>query len=209
MDRMKNRIFILLVLSLGACTSTNLTFSSNPPGAEVITKPIGSGAEKVVGITPLNISTSEISDSTSGTGPLKVLVRKQGYKDKELLIPEMGADDMLIQVDLAPLPALEDTILLNKNLERIFQSQSYVQSKKFDDAIKLLEQVRNQVPQISATYEMLGGIYYLRGDRLKAIDNLQRAKALYPDSLEALSLLSRIKRADAIKPETPTGDQQP
>lgn len=198
----------IFLIILGACSTSKITLVTSPSGAEITSKPIGSGAQKKLGNTPLTISTNELSESTGGTGPLRIQLKKEGYIDRDILLPEMGAQDLRIQIDLAPRSILEDPIFLNRNIEKLFTAQALIQRKKLAEAKKLLEEVQKSIPQLSASYEMTGGINFLSGDRNQALYNLKKALELNPDSLEALSIIRKIQHDPAFKSATgPNGGE--
>ena len=184
------------LLGLAAC-ATSLEVSSNPSGADVVVKPLGSGAEKNLGKTPLTLNANDLEGVPSGGGPMRFRITKDGYKPLDLLVTDIGSSELKVNVDLEAGPGFENPAALNGHLERIFTAQQFIQMKKFDDAQKLLEAVRAQVPTLAVVHELLGGVYYLKGEKVLALDSFRRAIALNPNSIDALNMSSEISRDTA------------
>ncbi len=203
MDVRKNRLWLLgLMVAMSAC-STTLELSSNPSGADVVVKPIGSGAEKKLGQTPLTLRPSDLDGIPSGGGPLRFRLSKDGYKPIDVVVTDSGAADLKVHTDLEAGPGFDNPARLNSHLEQIFTAQQLIQIKKFDEAQKLLESTRLQVPTLAVVHELLGGIYFIRGEKVLALDSFKRALALNPNSVDALNMSAELGRGTAS--ETPTG----
>jgi tetratricopeptide (TPR) repeat protein len=74
--------------------------------------------------------------------------------------------------------------------------------KKFDDAQKILEGVRERVPTLSVVHELLGGVYFLKGEKVQALDAFKRALALNPNSVDAINMSESISRSTAADAST-------
>ena len=181
---------------LCACSST-VQVASNPSGADVWVKPVGSGTEKKLGQTPLNFKPSELEGVPSGSGPLRFRMTKDGYKPVDLIVTDAGASELSVNVDLEAGPGFDNPVVLNSHLEKIFTAQQLIQMKNFDEAQKILEGVRERVPTLAVVHELLGGVYFLKGEKLKSLDAFKRALALNPNSVDAINMTETLARSPA------------
>ncbi|MEO5666843.1 MAG: tetratricopeptide repeat protein [Bdellovibrionota bacterium] len=184
------------LLGLAACASS-IEVTSNPAGADVIAKPLGSGAEKKLGQTPLTLNTADLEGVPTGSGPLLLKITKDGYKPMDLLVTEMGSGTLKVSAELEPGPGFENPSQLNAHLEAIFTAQQFIKMRKYDEAQKLLEAIRAKVPTLAVVHELLGGVYFLKGDKVQALDAFKRALALNPNSVDALNMSDEISRSTA------------
>jgi len=208
-----------LMMALGAvltsaCSSTGLEVTSNPSGAEVTVKPLGSGLEKKLGQTPLTLKPDELEGVPSGSGPLRFKISKDGYQPVELILGDAGASDVKVHAELLAGMGFDNPVILNEHLEKIFLAQELVRRKKTDDAIKILEGVRDAVPGIAVVHELLGGAYYVKGDKTRARASFEKALVLNPTSTDALSMQKLLDApaapaAGGAAPVTPAAPSAP
>lgn len=190
---------------MSACSST-MQVSSNPSGADVWVKPLGSGAEKKLGQTPLTLNPSDLDGVPTGAGPLRFRMTKDGYKPIDLIVTDSGASNLMVSVDLEAGPGFDNPSALNGHLERIFTAQQFIQMKKYDEAQKLLEGVRERVPTLAVVHELLGGVYFLKGDKVLALDSFKRALALNPNSVDAINISDSLNRGAASEGSKPASE---
>lgn len=184
---------IACALIICSCSSTSVNFRSSPQKAAVSVKPLGSGANKNLGDTPLTVSAAEIEKEFQGSGPITVEFTKEGYKTVRMLITELSSLDLTLDVELQPASGLEDPVVLNAGIEKLFDAQRLIKTQRFDEALKLLDEVRRSSPQLSASYELLGGVYFLQGKKLEALDSYRAAARLNPRSTEATRMRDMIE----------------
>ena len=192
---MKLKLFIAMAsaLMLGACATTTVNFRSSPQKARVTVKPLGTGASKDLGETPLVISASEIDKEFKGSGPIQVEFVKEGYKPLKMLVTELSALDLTLDVELQPASGLEDPASMNAQIERLFEAQRLAKIQRFPEALKLLEDVKKTAPQLSASYEIEAGVYFLQNKKTEALDSYRAAAQLNPKSNEAIRMRDMIE----------------
>ena len=181
------------IVLLTACSSSSiLHLDTSPPQARVSVKPLGSGALKALGETPLSLPASQIESELGGSGPVTVNFSKNGYKSKEVLLSDISQLQQSVKVNLEPMSSLEDPSLVNAQIEDIFEVQRLIRVKKFDEALKVIGKLKDQAPHLSAPYEMEGGIYFVRGKLAEALDSYRNAVRLNPKSVEAIRMRDMI-----------------
>lgn len=187
--------FYILVASLGACSSTSVNFRSSPQKAKVSAKPLGAGAAKELGETPITISASELEKDLKGSGPLQVEFTKEGYKPTKILVTELSSLDLTLDVEMQPASGLEDPASMNAQIEKLFEAQRLVKVQRFPEALKLIEEIKKAAPQLSATYELEGGVYFLQNKKNEALDSYRAAAQLNPKSNEAARMRDQLEAA--------------
>jgi len=176
------------MIGLGSCASTSVNFRSSPQKASVSVKPLGSGAQRQLGETPLTLNASEIEKDFNGSGPLTVEFSKEGYKPVKILITELSSLDLTLDVEMQPASGLEDPASLNATIEKLFEAQRLVKVQRFDEALKIIEEIKKLAPQLSSSYELEGGVNFLQGKKSLALDAFRAAARLNPRSLEAVRM---------------------
>jgi tetratricopeptide (TPR) repeat protein len=177
-------LIILTVLSSG-CSSPKLTLLTSPEKAMVYAKSIGTGQKTFLGETPLTISHEKIESTYGGNGPIYIEFIKQGYMPFRVYVTELSLIQTEMRADLTPRTGLEDQAQLNGIVESMFESQRLTKIKRYDEALRVLNEVQDKVPFISSIYEMKGGIYYLRGSYRDAYDYYSKAVTLNPKNADA------------------------
>ncbi len=182
------KIALLMFASVfvSGCATTRVGMFTNPPGAQVFAKPVG-GRYVSLGETPLTVSADKIEKEYGGSGPVLIEFRKEGFQKSNTLITELSSQDLNITTELVPQVGLEDLQRINAIIETMFECQRLVKVGRYDEAMTRLKQLEKEAPQISITYEMQGGIYYLQKK--------------YPDSLDAyrLSIRYNPRNAEALR----------
>jgi len=193
--RLRTCHFCLLAIALGACSSTSVNFRSSPQKAKVSAKPLGTGAAKDLGETPLTVSASELEKELQGSGPLQVEFTKEGYKPTRILVTELSSLDLTLDVEMQPASGLEDPASMNAQIEKLFEAQRLVKVQRFPEALKLIEEIKKAAPQLSATYELEAGVYFLQNKKNEALDAYRAAAQLNPKSNEAARMRDMLEAA--------------
>jgi tetratricopeptide (TPR) repeat protein len=129
---------MLLAITQFAC-STRYLVKTYPAGAQVYTRDLTTNEKKLVGVSPV-----EIAGEAKLGDVFFVVVEKQNYKPKEILIRASEGETLAINAKLDPLTAEElaaQTALAEKKKEDEKPPQQPPQDpkKKMDDLIKELE----------------------------------------------------------------------
>jgi hypothetical protein len=182
----------LLVVS--ACASTSISLDSAPEKAVVTVKPLGGGASKTLGETPLTVKSENIETEFSGSGPLMVEFSKEGYKTKSVLITELSSMNINLKVSLEGQSGIDDPATMNAQIEALFEAQRLVRVRRFDEAMKLISGIKRAMPTLSSSYELEGGVYYMNGRYQDALDSYRQAVKLNPKSVEAVRMRDMLAK---------------
>lgn len=184
---------VFLLISCGS-KSTYITFESVPNGATVYVKPIDQMEYKAIGQTPLNFRADEIEKKYEGSGPISVEYRKEGYQSKKVMITELSAVDLKVKMELMAESGLEDQRRLNWVVDSLFEVKRLVSAKRYDDAIELLKKVKEAVPQVSAVYELEGGIYFIQNKLHAALDSYTMSVRYNPKNMESIRMKEFVEQ---------------
>ncbi len=210
---------IALVFVLGGmlsgCATTRLSLFTNPQGAKVYAKPLGTGRFENLGETPLQVTGTDIEKQYAGSGPIIIEFRKEGYQTSSTLVTELSSQDLVINQEMVPQVGLEDLQRINAIIETMFECQRLVKVGRYDEAMTKLKQLEKEAPQISITYEMQGGIYYLLKKYPDALDAYRLSVRYNPRNAEALRMRDMLEKkfnidrnrepANVTAPESPQG----
>lgn len=195
------RLFLIMIAGATTfgCATTRISLFTNPKGVQVYAKPLGSGRLQLLGETPLTVSASQIEKTYSGSGPVLMEFRKEGFQTETALITELSSQDLSINMEMVPSGGFEDLQRLNEVIETMFECQRLVKVHRYDEALKRLHDIKKQLPQISIIYEMEGGIYYLQRRYQDALDVYRLAIRYNPKNVEALRMRDLLEKTFGIK----------
>ncbi|TNE97063.1 MAG: hypothetical protein EP326_12145 [Deltaproteobacteria bacterium] len=157
-------------------------------------KPIDQMEYKAIGQTPLNFRADEIEKKYEGSGPISVEYRKEGYQSKKVMITELSAVDLKVKMELMAESGLEDQRRLNWVVDSLFEVKRLVSAKRYDDAIELLKKVKEAVPQVSAVYELEGGIYFIQNKLHAALDSYTMSVRYNPKNMESIRMKEFVEQ---------------
>lgn len=208
-------ILLLAAEIFSGCASTRVGLFTNPPGAKVFGKPLGSGRFELLGETPITVSADQIEKNYKGSGPVLVEFRKEGFQTNTVLVTELSSQDLNINAELVALGGLEDLERVNYLIDSLFECQRLVKVQRYEEALTRLKELEKAAPQVSTIYELQGGIYYLQQKYRDALDAYRLAVRYYPKNVEALRMRNmlenkyRIERVPAETTETGEGVNGP
>ena len=196
MNLIRFTIYLSICMSFTACgsKSTYLNFESTPKGAEILVKPVSQQEFKKIGLTPMNIRADELEKKYGGSGPITVKYEKPGYYPSTLIITELSAIDLTIMMDLSSESGLDDQRKLNWVIDSMFEIKRLVSAKRYEDALKILNKVKETVPQVAAVYELEGGIFFLQQRYPAAYDSYSAAVRYNPKNLENIRMKELCKK---------------
>ena len=119
-------ILLMIAEIFVGCASTRVGLFTNPPGAKVFGKPLGSGRFELLGETPITVSADQIEKAYKGSGPVLVEFRKEGFQTHTVLVTELSAQDLNINAELVALGGLEDLERVNYVIDSLFECLSLI-----------------------------------------------------------------------------------
>ena len=191
MKRYVASIFVLVGYGtcLAGCSSVaSLNLHSNPGAAELWIAPLDGSTPKRLGITPLVISSDEAQKVADTTGAVILEFRKDGYLTSKAMVTDLSPSDISITAQLQRSTGLENIESLNLVVDRLFESQRLVRAGRLDDALKVADQIEKDAPELSAVYEIQGGIYYLQKKPKQSLDAYQTSIRFNPRNTEAIRM---------------------
>jgi hypothetical protein len=181
-----NFTFMIAVASIvSSCSTTSTHVSTSPPSAKVNVRAVGSTEKKEVGETPVAIASDVLSSGRKDHGPVWVEISKPGYLTQTILVTEYSNIDLTLHHDLVPISGVGDAKTINDAVNRLFEAQRLAKLNRLDEAVATLKTAEELVPQLSATYEIRGGIRYLQKKYAESLDDYSKALQLDPKNPEA------------------------
>jgi hypothetical protein len=191
---------VKFVLLVKICLATSLLFGcastlsvrSEPSGADVSLREMGSTEDRVIGQTPLNLSLRDIKLSEK-TKPFVLKVHHSEFGDKTALISRLDGQDIELFLTLDSIDSSnksETSATLNVFIDDLFRAQTMAKTHDFSGATSLLNKLIESHPRVAAAYELRGSLAILKNDITSALRDYNVAVQLNPESLEA----ARVQR---------------
>ncbi len=216
MHRFVWKIFFLILSTVG-CASGSISILTNPSDAEVYVVPISGGNGKLIGKTPLNKDANAIVEAVGGKKSAILRIKKQGYETTDILVTDLTQSDLSLSKEMR-LPELEEYKLktsaeraaelmkqqedTNFAIDILFEAQRLIRDDNLNAAEAKLKESYLKNPSISATQEMLGGIYFMRKNYKAALRSYELAILANPANASASRMKSIIENLLGIeKPE--------
>lgn len=186
-------IISILPLVLASCGTQDMTITTSPDGVDV--KVIGQdGGVRNVGKTPLNLNTNKFFQ---GEDMIKVYLSKPSHQTKILYLNKPSLySNMKVSAQLDEKNQARD-ILSQEKIEyiskQIAEAQRHSFSKNFSRAKNILEELIEQYPGISVSYDLIANIYYLNNDLSKALFFYEKANEIAPGNNKRSLLIQKLK----------------
>jgi tetratricopeptide (TPR) repeat protein len=156
----------LLALSLGACAANKFSVKSEPIDATVSLRDKGTGANKAIGKTPLEMPLSELKEKVGDaihTGEIfTIVVEKQGYVTQTFALPATGFGTMatLVDVKLSQGETPRETRAARDLLDRLFLAQKFALAQQYERAQIELDKILADFPEFPRALSMRASIYF-------------------------------------------------
>ncbi|MEQ1875611.1 MAG: hypothetical protein ABL958_03130 [Bdellovibrionia bacterium] len=200
---------ILAVFLFSACSSTQVAIHTQPTQSRVYAKSLGRGKLEFIGETPLYLKGDQIEKSFSGSGPVYLEFRKEGFRTTNTIITELSYVDLNLSMEMTPEGAFEDYSSVNTLIDSMFEAQRLVKVKRYAEALTRLAEIKRLAPQVSAIYELEGGIYYLTQRFQDALDSYRMAVRYNPRNAEALRMKNLIEDSFGVQRRDQRGSAAP
>jgi hypothetical protein len=183
---------IILTIIASACSSSSIKVSSNPKGAKVYLRDIGSKDKKELGITPLSITQDKLKKLIKDDGLFSLIIEHELYYSKEIYVTEATQKEMVFEFVLEKLPKIGAAHNIDEIVERFFTCQRFIRVKRFQDCHQVLNNLIDKYPEVSTIYEFQGTIYYLNNEKEKAIQAFNTALKYNANNAESSRMLKVI-----------------
>jgi tetratricopeptide (TPR) repeat protein len=186
--------FIGTVYSCGT-----LSIKSTPTVADIFVTVPGKQEARLIGKTPFESKVGALAD-IANEGPIHVLIKKDGYFSQSYIVPNLFSGGLTIDANLNPdVPSSYKEI--NRIVSLAFEGERYVLQKRFDDALKNVDEIKKINPNIVVAFHLLGTINYLKNQYRESRFAWIRALELDPNDSEAKAMLELVEKK--MGPDTP------
>ena len=195
------------LILVSGCSTGNISLQTSPAGANVVVATLGAEKSKLIGVTPLVLTPSELESHYGGQGPVQIEFKKDGYTPVKTFITDVGTGEILINLNLDPSAGLEEPDKLNKVIDAAFEAQRLAHVGKYDEALTKVSEIKKEAPQLAATYEIEGGIFYLQKKYKESMDSYNIASKYNPknpDTTKMRALLQKMLKIKSDETSTPT-----
>lgn len=189
-------VVVLCILFVG-CGST-LVITSDPSDAKVYLKKPG-GSDKVeLGVTPLEIRTSEVQEKAdipnNSNEYRELIVVKDGYGSQNLFLPPTRFTTLKTQI-FAKLDKTPDSEIAKgeQMVQHLFNAQKFAQKLDYEKAHVELEKSLAISPDFVRAISMKATVYYLEGKFAESLVWYEKALQLEPEYEEALKMISAVR----------------
>lgn len=188
---------LLGCMLLAGCGST-LVITSDPSDAKVFLKKPG-GTDKVqLGVTPLEIRTSEVQEkadiANNSNEYRELIVEKDGYGSQNLFLPPTRFTTLKTQI-FAKLDKTPDSEVAKGELmvQHLFNAQKFAQKLDFEKAHLELDKALAISPDFVRAISMRATIFYLQGKFAESLVWYEKALKLEPEYEEAVKMISAVR----------------
>ena len=191
------RVAVVLtsILLWFGCASVKI--DSHPTDASVYVVFPGQATEREVGKTPIEIDINEF-DEIRNQGAMVFVIKKQGYLSQHFVVPNISHTDLKISTSLLPdLPSNYEEV--NKLIALAFKGERLILQKRFSEALKVGEKIRDMNPNIATAYELIGTAQYLQNNLREARYAWIRVLELEPQNVEAHKMLASVETRMGVR----------
>lgn len=168
---------LFVAMNFACSSSTVVKIASDPPGAKIFIKSMGSSNSEEFGVTPLTIKGDEIAAKKFKDDRLIVEMKKEGYYANSVLLTETVDVDIDISLTLEPYDKLLEAKKYDQVSAKLFEIQRLIRRKNYDEALQVVGGVKKDFPELSVPDELEGSIFYLKKDFQKALQSFNTAYA--------------------------------
>jgi len=184
-------LFTLALLGLVSCGHNKTKFESYPTKAQVsLLEKDGNIID--LGSTPLSISNDDLFKGELA----QVIFTRQGYKDEKLTLSRPENNTRMNISAKLDRETSADGELFNQRLEKITSQialiQNHIKNRNFDMAQNIIQKIISDYPDLSVPYDLMGNIYYLQNNRLKALQSYKKADARNPSNTKRKRIMRKI-----------------
>ena len=186
----------IMILMISSCsTVSKVKITSSPEKAEVIVN-TNDGETKSLGLTPLEVSGRDIYANSSRMSV--VSINKEGFENQKIFIAQDSSQEnyninVKLKLKTEDLKSQDIKLRQEKLAKSIAVSSNLINSKKYNEAERILLTITQDYPFISVSYDLLGNIYYLRRDLKNALNFYERSFQINPENNETKSMIDKLK----------------
>jgi tetratricopeptide (TPR) repeat protein len=194
------KILILFSVALcaGGCASV-LAVKSEPLQADVFLQDPVSGNKKVIGKTPIEMSTSEVKalvgEEVMSGEYFTLIVEKQGYVSEKFLIPSTRFGVLVTALDVKMKAGNnpKEEKLAKDVLNRLFLAQKLAKTREYERAQIELDKILNEFPEFPRALSMRASIYFMQKNYAESQKWYEQAINADPQMEDAVQMLAKVR----------------
>ncbi len=197
---LKISVYVFLITILTNCGSTPFKVISEPDQASVFIVSGDPGEEKPIGLTPLLKTDKDLSEYLKGQnspgGLVNLVIRKDGYKTKDLWVPINAGGNLGTQLvlKLDATTSREDEMKTAQDLlEKLFLSQQFAKTSQLERALIEIDKILVVFPKFDRALSMKAAIHYAKGEFEESLKWYESALAVNPELKTAVDMAGKVR----------------
>lgn len=188
-------LFLLMLLS--SCASPKLVMQSDPPQAEVTVSIEGSTDKVKAGVTPFELTESQLSEllkvTPDNTQWVQLTFEKKDFQKRVVIIPtnRWGGSSRTFKIQLSPMD--DPTTTVTKILKYFFNAKKFAETKQYEQAHSEVDKILALDSKMTQAMNMKAGIFFLQGNTAESRNLYKKALEIDPGSNEAIQMLEKIQ----------------
>jgi len=194
-------ISVVTLLSVGACSSAPFKVTSTPEQAEVFIVDAENKTEKKIGMTPLTKEKKDLieqlGDQAQAGNLVNVVVRKDGYRSKEIWLPVAAGGHIptALNLSLESSTSKSDEMKTASDImDKVFLAQQFAKTKQLERAIIEIDKVLEAFPTFDRAMTMKAAILYAQQNMKESLKWYESALDVNPELKSAVEMSGRIRK---------------
>lgn len=191
-------VFVVQILS--SCGSTPFKVVSEPDQAQVFIVSGEPKEEKPIGLTPLIKTDKDLAEYLKGQnspgGLVNLVIRKDGYKTKDIWVPINAGGNLGTQLVLKldeTRSSQDEMKTAQELLERLFLSQQFAKTSQLERALIEIDKVLAVYPKFDRALSMKAAIHYAKGEFEESLKWYESALAINPELKTAIDMAGKVR----------------
>ncbi len=198
---MKRLIVCFLGLILLSACATSFKVLTEPDKAEVFIVDQTTGEESPLGPTPVTKTGVELEEILKGQnspgGLVNVLIKKDGFVDRDLYIPVNGSGQLDTQLNIklrSKKSSKEELKTAQDILNKLFLTQQFARSQQLERALIEIDKILAVFPEFDRALSMKAAIYYGQGKFEESLKWYESAIAANPEMKTAIDMAAKVRQ---------------
>lgn len=214
---------ILVLLAISGCGTTQFKVVTEPELADVYIINPETKEEKNLGQTPLLKTDKDLEEHLKGQnypgGLVNIIVKKDGFKDKDIWVPINAGGNLGTQLvlKLDPTVSSADELKTAQDLlQKLFLSQQFARTSQLERALIEIDKILEVFPKFDRALSMKAAIHYAKGEFEESLKWYESALAVNPELKTAIDMAGKVRdtlripnRLPAQNPLVPPIDSKP
>jgi tetratricopeptide (TPR) repeat protein len=202
MKPMKSLFFFQMtsLLILTSCGTTQFKVVTEPELAEVFIINPETKEAKNLGQTPLLKTDKDLEEHLKGQnypgGLVNIVVKKDGFKDKDIWVPinAGGALGTQLVLKLDPTVSSADELKTAQELlQKLFLSQQFARTSQLERALIEIDKILEVFPKFDRALTMKAAIHYAKGEFEESLKWYESALAVNPELKTAIDMAGKVR----------------